>query len=213
MANSLFTEQSKEHKFDILRQIGLLIGMNYSESHDQLVTSIQFESFVDGLRSERLKVYTKLAYLLLTYSFKAKLSMGTRKLFKAPLAFHQKKLQPSFNDGLTRIELSSYFHSAKEWKQKALNVNYWEEKISNVQNALQSMEEVLIYKVNFKVFWNSFWFSVDAATAIIDFLADLWTTVYAYSSRSYFFTGHHTDKHAKSGAQLTFLQRFASVNT
>jgi len=27
------------------------------------------------------------------------------------------------------------------------------------------------------------------------------------------FTGHNTDKHAKSGAHLTFLQRFAGVKT
>lgn len=110
--------------------------MDFSENHDQLVTSIQFESFVDRLRSERLKVYTKWAHLILTTSFKAKLSMGTNKLFKAPLVFHQKKLQPSFNNGLTRIELSSYFHSIKEWKQKARNVDYWEQRISNIQNAL-----------------------------------------------------------------------------
>ena len=69
-----------------------------------------------------------------------------------------------------------------------------------MERALQNVEEQLIYKVSFKKFWNSFWFSIDAATGIIDFQADLWTIVYAYSSRSYLFTGHHTDKHAKSGA-------------
>jgi hypothetical protein len=36
---------------------------------------------------------------------------------------------------------------------------------------------------------------------------------YAYSKRSYLFTGHHTDKHNKSGAKLTFLQRFAGKKT
>ena len=74
-----------------------------------------------------------------------------------------------------------------------------------MEQALQEMEKQLVYKVSLKVFWDSFWFSVDAATAIIDFQADLWTVVYAYSSRSYLFTGHYTDKHAKSGTQLTFL--------
>jgi hypothetical protein len=63
------------------------------------------------------------------------------------------------------------------------------------------------------VFWDSFWFSVDAATTLIDLQADLWTVVYAYSSRSYHFTGHHTDKHSKSGSQLAFLQRFAGART
>ena len=77
--------------------------------------------------------------------------------------------------------------------------------IGRMECALQEMEDQLIYKVSLKVFWESFWFSVDAATTIIDFQADLWTVVYAYSSRSYLFTGHHTDKHAKSGAQLAFL--------
>lgn len=86
MANSLFTEP-KRRKFDVLRQLGQLIGMTFSENHNQMVTSIQFESFAGRLRSERLKVYTKWAHLLLIYSFKAKLSMGTNKLFKAPLAF------------------------------------------------------------------------------------------------------------------------------
>jgi len=75
------------------------------------------------------------------------------------------------------------------------------------------MEEKLIYKVNFKVFWDSFWFTVDNATTLIIFDRDLWTVAYAYSSRSYLFTGHHTDKHCKSGAQLTFLQRFTGMKT
>lgn len=42
-----------------------------------------------------------------------------------------------------------------------------------MERALQEVEEQLIYKVSLKVFWDSFWFSVDAATAIIDFQADL----------------------------------------
>jgi hypothetical protein len=74
-----------------------------------------------------------------------------------------------------------------------------------MERALQDAEEQLIYKISFKQFWDSFWLSVDAATTIIDFQPDLWTIIYAYSSRSYLFTGHHTDKHAKSGVQLTFL--------
>ncbi len=41
----------------------------------------------------------------------------------------------------------------------------------------------------------------------------MWTVAYTYSSRSYLFTGHHTDKHSKSGALLTFLQRFAGAHT
>lgn len=84
------------------------------------------------MRSERLKVYNKWVHLLSTTSFKAKLSMGTNKLFKAPLAFHQKKLQPSFNDGFTRIELSSYFNSADEWKEKALNIDFWERRLASI---------------------------------------------------------------------------------
>ena len=45
------------------------------------------------------------------------------------------------------------------------------------------------------------------------FEPDIWTIAYAYSERSYLFTGHHTDVHNKSGARLTFLQRFAGVTT
>ena len=84
------------------------------------------------VRSERLKIYNKLVHLLTIASIKAKLSMGTSKLFKAPLAFHQKKILPSFKDGLTRIELSSYFNSVQEWKEKALNVDAWERRIASV---------------------------------------------------------------------------------
>jgi hypothetical protein len=78
---------------------------------------------------------------------------------------------------------------------------------------LQSAQETLIYKVNFKVFWDSFWFAVDNATTLILLELDLWTVVYAHSSRSYLYTGHHTDKHGKSGTCLTFLQRFAGLKT
>jgi len=84
------------------------------------------------VRSERLKIYNKLVHLLTIASIKAKLSMGTSKLFKAPLAFHQKKILLSLKDGLTRIELSSYFNSVKEWKEKALNVDAWERRIASV---------------------------------------------------------------------------------
>jgi len=38
-----------------------------------------------------------------------------------------------------------------------------------MERALQEVDEQLIYKVSLKVFWESFWFSVDAATTIIDF--------------------------------------------
>jgi len=84
------------------------------------------------VRTERLKIYSKLVQLLTVTSIKAKLGMGTSKLFKAPLAFHQKKILPSFNDNLTRVELSSYFNSVKEWKEKALNVASWEQRIASV---------------------------------------------------------------------------------
>ena len=121
-----------------------MIGMKFSENHSQLATSIQFESFVQDttsklVRSERLKIYGKWVHLLSTVSFKAKVSMGTSKLMQAPLAFHQNKIQPSFNDGITRIELSSYFYSVQEWKNKALNVASWEQTISKVEIALRNM--------------------------------------------------------------------------
>jgi hypothetical protein len=54
--------------------------------------------------------------------------------------------------------------------------------------------------VSFKIFWDSFWFAVDNATTLIIFDIDLWSVAYAFSQRSYLFTGHHTDKHGKSGA-------------
>jgi len=38
-----------------------------------------------------------------------------------------------------------------------------------MERALQEVDEQLIYKVSLKVFWESFWFSVDTATTIIDF--------------------------------------------
>jgi hypothetical protein len=74
-----------------------------------------------------------------------------------------------------------------------------------MENALQHVEQQLIYKVSFKEFWDSFWFAIDNAATIIDLQSDLWTVVYAYSSRSYLYTGHHTDRHNKSGSMLTFL--------
>jgi hypothetical protein len=46
--------------------------------------------------------------------------MGTAKLFKGSAVFHINKLQPSFNDGLLRIELSSYYYSVEQWKNEAL---------------------------------------------------------------------------------------------
>lgn len=61
-----------------------MIDMRYSTNYSQLVTSIQFEAFEGNAQSERLKVYTKFTHLMLTSSFKAKLSMGTNKLLKAP---------------------------------------------------------------------------------------------------------------------------------
>jgi hypothetical protein len=48
--------------------------------------------------------------------------MGTSKLFKGPTAFHLDKLQPSFSDGLLRIELSSYYDSIEQWKNEAVKM-------------------------------------------------------------------------------------------
>ena len=158
-------------------------------------------------------MYTKSAHLLLTTSFKALLSMGTSKLLKAPLAFQHQKIQPAFDDSFMRIELSACYKSAKDWKAKTLDFYQWEKRILSIQKALISVQETLIYKVSFKVFWDSFWVTVDNATALVVFEPDLWTIAYAYSERSYLFTGHHTDFHNKSGARLTFLQRFAGATT
>ena len=121
---SLHSENS-ENKFNMLRAIGTAIGMQYSRDYSQLVTSIQFEAFEGNIQMERLKVYTKWTHLLLMTSFKAKLSMGTGKLLKPRYEFQLKKLRPSLGDGLTRIELSSYFHSVFEWQEKSLNVDHW----------------------------------------------------------------------------------------
>ena len=158
-------------------------------------------------------MYDKWVHLLTVASFKAKLSMGTGKLFKAPLAFQQKKIQPSFEHGLRRTELSNYFSSKKDWDERSQDFSLWEQRITSVEEALYSMEETLVYQINFKVFWDSFWFAVDNATVLVVFEPDLWTVAYAYSERSYLFTGNHTDKHNKSGDRLTFLQRFAGKKT
>ena len=139
--------------------------------------------------------------------------MGTSKLLKAPLAFHHQKIQPGFDDSVTRIELSSCYKSANDWKTKTADFDQWEKRIESIQKALVSVQETLIYKVSFKVFWNSFWQTVDNAATLVVFEPDLWTIAYAYSERSYLFTGHHTDVHNKSGARLTFLQRFVGATT
>jgi len=139
--------------------------------------------------------------------------MGTSKLLKAPLAFHHLKIQPSFDDSFIRIELSGRYKSANDWKAKTANFEHWEKRISSIQKALISVQETLVYKVSFRVFWDSFWLTVDNAVALVVFEPDLWTVAYAYSERSYLFTGHHTDVHNKSGARLTFLQRFAGATT
>ena len=139
--------------------------------------------------------------------------MGTSKLLKAPLAFHHQKIQPAFDDSVTRIELSSCYKSANDWKTKTADFDQWEKRIKSIQKALVSVQETLIYKVSFKVFWDSFWLTVDNAVTLMVFEPDIWTIAYAYSERSYLFTGHHTDVHNKSGARLTFLQRFAGATT
>jgi len=114
---------------------------------------------------------------------------------------------------LIRIELSPCYKSAKDWKAKTADFDRWEKRISSIQQALVSVQETLVYKVSFRVFWDSFWLTVDNAVALVVFEPDLWTIAYAYSERSYLFTGHHTDVHNKSGARLTFLQRFAGAKT
>ena len=83
--------------------------------------------------------------------------MGTSKLLKAPLAFQHKKIQPAFDDSLTRIEFSACYKSVKDWKEKTTDFDYWEKRIESIQKALVSVQETLIYKVSFKVFWDSFW--------------------------------------------------------
>jgi hypothetical protein len=104
-----------------------------------------------------------------------------------------------------RIELSSYYHSVEQWKSEAIQLHQWNQTITKMEQALSETKEQLLYKVSFKTFWESFWLAVDSATTIIDFGENLWTVAYAYSSRSYLFTGNHADKHAKSGAQFSFL--------
>lgn len=61
----------------------------------------------------RINLCIDLKHRLSITSFKAKISMGTSKIFKTDQDFYVKKLGNSYNHGLTRIELSSYFYSTE----------------------------------------------------------------------------------------------------
>jgi hypothetical protein len=63
--------------------------------------------------------------------------MGTAKLFKGPDAFYLNKILPSFENGLLRIELSSYYYSVHQWKNEAIEFQKWNQTISDMERALQ----------------------------------------------------------------------------
>jgi hypothetical protein len=63
--------------------------------------------------------------------------MGTAKLFKGSDAFYLNKILPSFENGLLRIELSSYYYSVDQWKSEAIQLDQWNQTIKKMEQALQ----------------------------------------------------------------------------
>lgn len=65
---------------------------------------------------KRLKVYNKPVHLLTSGQFKKKIGMDLFKLLFPSPAFYQEKVLPTQEEGLSRIELSNYFHSFEEYR-------------------------------------------------------------------------------------------------
>lgn len=75
------------------------------------------------------------------------------------------------------------------------------------------MKEQLVHKVSFKVFWESFWVTVDQHAVLIAFEPDAWAVCYGYCTKSYLYTGYDVDRTNHSGVMLSFLKRFSGKQT
>lgn len=89
----------------------------------------------------------------------------------------------------------------------------FETQINATLRALNEIKERVVYHINFKDFFQSFWHVIDEHTVFISFEPDAWAVCYAYCTNSHLYSGCEIDKHNKSGSMLTFLKRFAGKRT
>ena len=75
--------------FPLLKELGELVGMNYSREYNQLLTCVQYIAFDQaGRPTLRLKIYNKLVHLLTSGQFKKKINMTLKKLLYPTTAFY-----------------------------------------------------------------------------------------------------------------------------
>ena len=91
-------------------------------------------------RVARVKVYNKSVHLLISGQFKKWLTMDLDKLLTPEQAFYMKKVQPSQNDGLSRIEVSLYFESEDEWNEQV--TTGFTDAISHIDRTLAALNRM-----------------------------------------------------------------------
>lgn len=133
----------------LLDELGNLLGMRYSREYNQLLTCVQYIDFNElGNLTKRVKIYNKFVHLLCSGQFKKKINMHLDKLLNPPIAFFHDKMLPSVNSGLSRIELSNYFHSFGEFNAGIDNIPEFERQINVTLDALNQLKDKLMYKVS-----------------------------------------------------------------
>ena len=121
------------------------LRMTKSKIIKQLATCFQFvinTVIDDDLNIERplkrIKIYNKWVHLL-TSGQKKWISMNLHKMFNPTLAFFTDKLLGTMDSGLSRIELSHYFYSAKDFEKTFGDIDFYEKEINRTLKVLNSV--------------------------------------------------------------------------
>ncbi len=100
--------------------------------------------------------------------------MNFKSLLLGSNAFYQKHLK-AMDQGITRLEFSSYFYSHEEQKQ-GINVSLFQQRIDHAFTQVVSLSNRLNYRVSFEDMWSSFW---EQARSVFVLQDNTLTVVYA----------------------------------
>jgi hypothetical protein len=158
-----------------------------------------------------VKVYNKFEHLLVSGQFKKKINMHVDKLLHPPLAFYHDKMLPAMETGLSRIELSKYYHSFEDSSMRMGDIPAYEEIINIALNSLNVMKDKFMYTVSLSLMLKSYF--AFCKTQLVAFDNNIQVIVYSYNQRSHTYVGDINNRTGHSPSTLRYLKTYLTGNS
>lgn len=136
--------------------------------------------------------------------------MTIDKLLYPTQAFLHDKILPTLEYALSRIELSNYFHSFKDYRSNISALDVCHRQIDTVLDALNQLKDKIYYRVPLQLMLNSYF--TFCKPQLVAFDANVQVVCYSYNRRSYTYVGIINNLTRHSPLALMFLKKYTTVD-